>query len=352
MAHLIFRNFDDIMYLGEHFRLADSLDNDDFIRRMGEIVKPSPPFKLCCNIECEPPFNAATRYFRELIDQYKLQALLDINSRLTGKKVSGSRLEMLFKDIKEELYLRREHAEVAKNSLALRGYVLGSGRLTDDADSAMATKYCIFHYIHVAVVEILCEMHIHFRDLVMDIVWTGNCAQLSKVVLPDCQYMDGVHVAEEAATECAKAHPVADYAETGEPGAFAPVLGDSGEPARGVIPYDYMIRNPKRFGWVEGLLFREGIIDSNNRFIWRHGHKKLMAAISHSLIEKNYFNPIDDSKGRRIKPYHVRKFLEHRYQVSFKKQFETSAKDVNERIALIESFEWLSSLPFCENSLN
>ena len=352
MAHGIFRNFYKILYMVDQLRMVASQDADDIIRRLGVIVKPAPPYELNSVIKFESPFNETTRYFHELINQYEFQALHEINRRLTSKDVHGSRLVKLLDEIKDELYLLHKHIQTIMNSLALGGCMLESGRMPDEANSLVATKYCIYHYLQVAVVEILCEMHFHFSKLVRDILWTGKYKQLSKVVLPDCQYFDGGHVAEEAVTECTNTQTGVDCIASSEPAPYVPVLGDFRESAKGVIPFDYMIRNAKRFGFLECMFFREGIIDRNNNFIAQHGFKKVMAAISHYLIDKNYFNPIDESKGRRIKPYHVRRFLEHRYQVRFKKQFETSAKDVNERIALIESFEWLSSIPFCENSLN
>lgn len=351
MAHGIFCNFDNILYMGQHLQLVASLGDDGFITRMGEIVKPVPPFKICFSIDYEPPFNDVTRYYHELIDQYKLEILHEINRRLTSKDVPGSRLEELFNDIKDELYLRRKHAETIMNSLAYGGYVLVAGRLPEVADTVMATQYCIFQYMNVALVAILCEMHFHFRDLVRRILWTGKYVQLTGNDVPDSHYIDGGHVAEEASTEFTNPQPAVTHTENDQPGPYVPVLGDFRDPVKGVIDYLFMVRNPKRFGWIEGLFFREGIIDMNNNFIEHHGHKKLLAAIAHLLIDKNYFNHIDEGRERRIKPYHVRRFLEHRYQVKLKKQFETAAKEVDERFALIESFDWLCALPMCEISL-
>lgn len=108
-------------------------------------------------------------------------------------------------------------------------------------------------------------------------------------------------------------------------GEFRPRMEDFREEVNGILSYDTIIKNPKRFAEVEQDLFLQGFIDSNYNFTHTHGLKNELAGIYHKLIEKEYFVPRDFDRLKDIKPRDIRKFLDHRYQVNLDKQFRTQS---------------------------
>lgn len=108
-------------------------------------------------------------------------------------------------------------------------------------------------------------------------------------------------------------------------GEFRPRLEDFRSDSEGILSYDTIIKNPKRFAEVEQDLFLQGFIDSNYNFTHTHGLKNELAGIYHKLIDKDYFLPRDFDRLKDIKPRDIRKFLDHRYNVNLDKQFRQKA---------------------------
>jgi hypothetical protein len=90
---------------------------------------------------------------------------------------------------------------------------------------------------------------------------------------------------------------------------------------KGILSYDTIIKNPKRFANFEKDLYLQGFIDQDYNFTHKHGLKNELAAVYHEMISKEYFSPRDFEKLKEIKPIDVRKFLDYRYQVNLDKQF-------------------------------
>lgn len=104
---------------------------------------------------------------------------------------------------------------------------------------------------------------------------------------------------------------------------FRPRMEDFREEAKGILSYDAIIKNPKRFAEVERDLFLQGFIDSNYNFTHKHGLKNELAKLYHKLIGEDHFLSRDFENLKDIKPRDIRKFLDHRYSVNLDKQFRT-----------------------------
>lgn len=347
MIQEIFIAIDKILFYNQWPRLMAN-QNDKVIKRLiVEIKMVDPPFKLYWKFECEPPFNHQVKYYQLLLDNLRNQMLHDINRVLTSVDVPGFHLDRLFNNIKEELYNRLAQADLVISSITVGTRVLDSMLTLANPNSQADTLYHIFHYVRLSLIQVLGEMHTHFRDKVRDILWMGGSRQTLPYIVSEFQVVDEGKVALDSAAgyETNRGEKAAD--DAGDPAVYVAVLDDVREPKEGIGRYFDMVRKSKRFGRFEELLFKHGFIDKNHKFRNQHGHKKILAAIYHFLIEMDYFKNVNDAWKKHIQPYDVRKFLDHRYQVDLKKQFEIAARNVDERADIIDSLDWLSSLPKC-----
>lgn len=90
---------------------------------------------------------------------------------------------------------------------------------------------------------------------------------------------------------------------------------------KGILSYDTIIKNQKRFAEFEEHLFLYGFIDSNYNFTNKHGMKTELAKKYHELINDACFMPRDFKLLKDIQARDIRKFLDHRYHVNLDKQF-------------------------------
>jgi len=105
---------------------------------------------------------------------------------------------------------------------------------------------------------------------------------------------------------------------------FVPVMDDFRAELKGILSFDTIIKNPKRFAEAEMDLYLKGFIGVDYNFTHKHGLKNELATIYHEFIAKGYFNPRDFERLKDIKPRDIRKFLDNRYNVNLDKQFRTS----------------------------
>ena len=363
MLQRIFVAIDKVLFKGQTPRVIAKLSDEEIVRLTNEIVMVDSPFEFQHSFKSRPPFNLVTNYYRKVVDLFKYQAMHEINRLLTSDEVPCSRIERLHEDIKEELYVRLRRCLAIINSLELMVHV-GDMDSSGGPDTGYLTNYYVYNYIRLTLIQILAEMHIHFRDLVTDRLYMGESSLMRHVSIYDLQVTEEVAVAMEpdasldAGRDGEKAGaPVADArTETvqpcepvnnaSDPAVFVAVFDNVRPPKKGIGKYKDMVRYPKRLGLLEEHFVRVGIIDTNYRFRNQHGHKKLLAAIYHLMIDRNTFNPVNDTWRRHIHPTDVRRFLDYRYGVNLDKQFQPSSLGAEERANLIDSFDWLRYLPY------
>lgn len=126
---------------------------------------------------------------------------------------------------------------------------------------------------------------------------------------------------------------------------FKALTNDFRDYSKGILSYEAIIKTPNRFASFEELLFQNGFIDENYKFVDKYGTKNDMAAIYHQLIKKGYFNQRTFQPINPIKDVDIRKFLDHRYQANLDKQFRTYRQNPELLAEYIDSQYWLTSLP-------
>lgn len=362
MEKNLFKSFDSILYNKKSPLTRIYVSDEAFVDMINRIVMVDPPFEPYYKINYKPPFNNKTRYYHMLINQYTNQALQDIYDLLTSDEIPDSRIERLYERIKEELYVRLDQSLKYINSISIAACVIDSENVKTWAQSNAVSNTYIFSYLRLSLILILDEMHTHFRDLVNNRLYTGGAMKSIPYVAFDWQNADatnatselvsgcdaimevGAYVLTESITECDVARESEPCVEADDPDVFVPILDDFREPDKWIGAFNDMVRYPKRLGRVEIHLNKEGIIDNHYQFRGHHGHKKLLAAIYHLMIEKNLFKGVNDTWGKHIQPVDVRRFLDYRYGVKLGKQFQNSSLSVEERDELLDSFEWLTQL--------
>lgn len=114
---------------------------------------------------------------------------------------------------------------------------------------------------------------------------------------------------------------------------------------KGVLAYDAIIKDARRFSLFEEELYVNGYIDKDYNFKPDYGNKDDLAAISHILIKKGYFNKRIFPKNVELKPVEVRKFIDFRYNASVDKQFRNLNDKPDLIAAFIDSHYWVEKLP-------
>ena len=128
---------------------------------------------------------------------------------------------------------------------------------------------------------------------------------------------------------------------------FTPRAFDFRADGKGIIEYSNIVSDPLRFSHFEEELFEHGLIDIDYNFPKRHGQSQELAAVFHTLIKKNYFHKKNFAKKVLIKPYEIRKFLDHRYQSNTYKQFMVWGYDSTKLANFVEERYWIDNLPRC-----
>ena len=359
MTLKLFSAVDTFLFNGKELAVMARLSDGELVRLTDEIVVGEPPFELLHSFTSKPPFNNLTRYYRKLIDRFKCQVLHDILSMLTSELLHGSRIEKLIKDIMEELYIRLDRTKEIINSLDQNIRREKDHEPLDRPVTMIDTERYIYDYLRSTLIQILSEMHTHFRDIASQRKNLGVDSLPGLVGIYNPQVTNDVEPAMESAAipgmgtgakngvpsygisgrDTAKPDDIASEADS--PAFFVAVQDDIRPPKKRIVKYLGMIRDPRHFGWIEEHFVRVGFIDANYRFCDRHGHKKLLAGIYHLMIEMNFFKAVDDTTGKRIRPADVRRFLDYRYGVSLEKQFQPSSLSAEERAELLRSFDWL-----------
>lgn len=114
---------------------------------------------------------------------------------------------------------------------------------------------------------------------------------------------------------------------------------------KNVLGYNEVIKNPSRFSSFEEKLFINGLIDNTYTFQNKHGQIQELAAIYHALIQKNYFHNLKFPGGKPIKDVDIRRFLDHRYNASTQKQFNTWANAPDKLADFLNERYWIDKLP-------
>jgi len=349
MSNRVFNALDGILFGNKRPWLVANHSDEKFMQLTSQLPKTDPPFQLKFNIECADPFNGKSIYFKALIDNGKVMALNEINKVLTDRKTSGSQLEKSYHSIKEGLHFRIEIASRALSSVRLGFVTLDKENLGALANSVMTTNCYILEYLRLSLIQMSAELKSHFNDVVSDIMFATGFLQGPDHGFHDSLMADGGHIAADAMEVRVDSLHGTDSVQLSKPTRFVPIMDDIRSQKDGIVPYKEMVKNPVMFGWVEENLHMDKLIDGKYSFCGRHGCKNKLTAIYHFLIEKRYFNHINDATGEKITPLDIVRFLDYRYGLDLETQFHLMKKEVDKRARLINSADWLRNLPECHN---
>jgi hypothetical protein len=117
---------------------------------------------------------------------------------------------------------------------------------------------------------------------------------------------------------------------------------------KGILPYQYIIKNQRYFTAFESKLFAEEFIDDQYNFIKKGNTIEALAAIFVELYHKNYFNKFYFHNGKKItKNVDIRKFLDNRYNVNTDQQFRKLLNNPKLHKEYIQIRPWIKNLPVC-----
>jgi len=140
------------------------------------------------------------------------------------------------------------------------------------------------------------------------------------------------------------AKPVASTATKPHTTPFNAIKNDIRTEKKGIYTYEQIIKNSSRFAQIEEELYQHGYLDDGYNFTDQHGQKQFLAAFYHQLIRKGYFSKRAFPGNVEIKPLHIRKFLDHRYNADVDKQFRNWENDKEKLAVFIEKDYWLDRI--------
>lgn len=349
MNKTIYHALESIMHGPMRPWLVPSYSDEKFFQMTKRLPKIEPPFQLKCTFNYPESFNGKTRYYRELIDHGKVVVLHEINKVLTDKEMTGFKLNRKYDEIKEGLHYSIETASRILSSVRLGSAMLVTEDLSTLADSVIPTNCFIIDYLRLSLIQISAELKSHFSDVVSDIMFSTGFLQVPDLGFNDRPMAILGPVVPEPPTGRFEALQESEQGYRIVQTPFVAIMDDIRSPKTGIVPYKFMVRHPVSFGWVEEHLNKDRFIDGKYSFCGRHGCKNKLTAIYHTLIEKNYFNHIDDSTGEKIMTIDIVRFLDYRYGIDLEIQFHAMKKDAGKRARLIHSVDWLKDLPACKN---
>jgi hypothetical protein len=263
---------------------------------LSEIERASYKFQPAYEVEWPKPSTPKREYFTTIIENELVSYLNDYYGEMR-----------LATNEKERLCLINRHLQPIKSFLEDLFLLFFSMRESDDIQYVL--EY-LKHQLIRLYLEVISEDRNQADQTDLEDLYETFFMQAAPIPA-------FIHNATPIETAVAMEEPKATYSLS----EFEPIMGDFREEVKGILSYDTIIKNPKRFANFEKDLYLQGFIDQDYNFTHKHGLKNELAAIYHELISREYFSPRDFEKLKEIKPIHVRKFLDHRYQVNLDKQF-------------------------------
>ncbi len=271
---------------------------------LSELERVSYKYQPAYEVEWSKPSTPRREYFITLIENELVKYLNDYYGEM--RQVTNE---------KERLYLISRHLKPIKSFLEDLFLMFFSMRESDDIQFVL--EY-LKHQLIRLYLEVISEDKNQAEKTDVEDLYETFFLQAAPVPA-------FIHNATPIETVAPIEEPKATYVSS----TFEPILGDFRPEAKGILSYDTIIKNPKRFATFEKDLYLQGFIDQDYNFTHKHGLKNELAAIYHELISKEYFSPRDYEKLKEIKPIDVRKFLDHRYKVNLDKQFRTHPFELN-----------------------
>lgn len=247
------------------------------------------------DVDWDKPINARQSFYLKLIENAGASFLNSFQSELNSAK-----------DIREKNYLI--HTKLGEIQSFIKEWCSVLGNITSSKDVAF-----VFDNLQHQLVRLFMEIQESKNGdvLSMDEVYE----MLFNTSAPNPERIIDAPVIVLSETATIKANEVNR--------SFVPIMDDFRAELKGILSYDIIIKNPKRFAEAELDLYFKGFIGVDYNFTHKHGFKNELATIYHEFIAKGYFNPRDFERLKDIKPRDIRKFLDCRYNVNLDKQFRS-----------------------------
>lgn len=290
----------------------------------------------------EKPLSSLRKYYQALIDNTATKFLNDFHNEYQQAANDSERKYLIHHALTKALPQKLNETQKV---ISTRHYSPDQFDIKQAAklnDKTIADESYVLHNLKHQLVRLVMEIQEAYIESMQD-----------EHLLPEeiyYQYFD------EAAPNPSYINQAINYPDTKQSSqlqipnidpAFNPLRSDIRESKKGVCTYEQMIKNPSRFADFECKLFENSYIDKDYNFTNKHGEKRVLAAIYHQLIRKNYFNQRIFPENKTTTDLLVRKFLDHRYNTNVDKQFRTWANDQESLLRFIESQYWLDNLLPC-----
>lgn len=291
---MLLNTFRRILFLDLRTTLSDSIPLAKFKSLLLELEQVQYKYQPFYELEKERVKNARQEYYQRMIDNAAMDFVNQFNLEISSAKSENEKKYVIHSALKSLMYYLQENYRLQTK---------GSMKKRDEV------------FVHTAMKNQLLRLYLEVKNEQKEVF---DFEEMEEVY--QCFYSESAPVPSiifDAPLMILNSNAVNQEKELD----FQTRMNDFRPEQKGILSYDTIIKNPKRFAEFEENLFLYGFIDEEYNFTNKHGMKSEMALKYHQLIDEGYFMPRDFKLLKDIKPRDIRKFLDHRYQVNLDKQF-------------------------------
>ena len=332
--------YNDILFLELRPWLQKDVSELKFKQDLNDLQKVHYQFQPLYELSFSKALNSKRKYYKVLIDTRAIAYLNSLHQSVAdGINENAKKYHVHIALTRTIHAMLNDIAKVIKErDYSPEQYDPKYGKLPDDTQ--LSDEAYILDYLKHSVVRIFLEIQDTYPELLKN----------EKLEEEDVYLKYFNHIAPNPtliveAERIATATPL-KFTETREKQPpFVPVAYDFRDTAKGVLPYETIVKTPTRFTHFEEKLFEQGYITNQYEFTAKQGMRNELAIIYHHLINKGYFNKKRFPGNKEIKDLDIRKFLDHRYNTDIDKQFRNYRKEPDKIAAFVDAHHWLYNLP-------
>lgn len=294
---MLLNTFRRILFLDLRTTLSDSIPLAKFKSLLLELEQVQYKYQPLYELEKERVKNARQEYYQLMIDNTAVDFVNQFNSEITSAKSENEKKYVIHSALKSLMYYLQENFRIqSKVVLKKRDEV----------------------FVHTAMKNQLVRLYLEVKNEQKEVFDFEEMEEVYQrfygepVPVPSIIFDAPLMILN---TKLVNPEKELD---------FQTRMNDFRPDKKGILSYDTIIKNPKRFAEFEENLFLYGFIDEEYNFTNKHGMKSEMAMKYHQMINEGYFMPRNFKLLKDIKSRDIRKFLDYRYCVNLDKQFRTS----------------------------
>ena len=323
--------------------LENNRHEEKFKSEIGDIKLVEPLFQQLYEIDFLPRLNYKTRYYHKLITA---EANNYCNSliALIGSKDDSREIKYFLREFRNKV--KSQLTEVSK-TIQANNYNLkyiDPQKSDFSVDKEHKSDTYVMQLLKTALIKVYLEVQEKFKTYISsDDYMEINDLQALADSHNEPSFLKRHTIIEVVPNEVLEIPGETDNNVKKELVFFA-IQGDFRGVCRSPLRFDD-IRDAGKFSDFEAELVNSKIIDSNYNFIVKRGNKNFLAATYRILIQKNFFRKNSFRHQKDFEPYHIRQYLDCRYNVDTTQEF----KKCTERD--IDKFKskhlWIDNIPFC-----